>query len=121
MATSQKTASWGVTETSAGVTGVITDIEFAVESVTAPEENEVGSVINQTMYDVHKTANATVQVAAGTAIPKAGQAITFGSETMYVTSARLVENNKSYRKIMIAAESFALCSAVENATGITSS
>lgn len=119
MATTTKTASWGVTET-APITGVITDFEMSEEPVNAPEQNEVGSIINQTMHDIHKTASCTVQVAAGTAAPKAGSAITLGSETMYVTSARITENNTSYRKIAITAESYKHCNATEAATGIGS-
>lgn len=119
MATTTKTASWGVTETSP-ITGVITDFEMSEEPVNAPEQNEVGSVINQTMHDIRKSASCTVQVAAGTAAPKAGSAITFGNETMYVTSARITENNTSYRKIAITAESYKHCTATEPATGIGS-
>ena len=74
-----KLASWGITsglDAGAAVTGVVTDFESSAETVLAPEQNEVGSVINQTMYDKHFTCSCTVQVAAGTAAPKAGEAIT---------------------------------------------
>ena len=70
--TTTKTASWGVTTaigSDSPVTGVVTDYEDACEPVLAPEQNEVGSTINQTMYDKHYTCSFTVQVAASTAKP----------------------------------------------------
>lgn len=120
--TTTKTASWGVT-TAIGadspVTGVVTDYEDACEPVLAPEQNEVGSTINQTMYDKHYTCSFTVQVAASTAKPAAGSAITVGGTTWYVTSARITENNNSYRKIALQAERYVHCDATEAASGIT--
>lgn len=120
--TTTKTASWGVT-TAIGadspVTGVVTDYEDACEPVLAPEQNEVGSTINQTMYDKHYTCSFTVQVAASTAKPAAGSAISVGGTTWYVTSARVTENNNSYRKIALQAERYVHCDATEAASGIT--
>lgn len=120
--TTTKTASWGVT-TAIGadspVTGVVTDYEDACEPVLAPEQNEVGSTINQTMYDKHYTCSFTVQVAASTAKPHAGSAISVGGTTWYVTSARVTENNNSYRKIALQAERYVHCDATEAASGIT--
>lgn len=120
--TTTKTASWGVT-TAIGadspVTGVVTDYEDACDPVLAPEQNEVGSTINQTMYDKHYTCSFTVQVAASTAKPHAGSAITVGGTTWYVTSARVTENNNSYRKIALQAERYVHCDATEAASGIT--
>lgn len=119
-----KLASWGITsglDAGTAVTGVVTDFESSAETVLAPEQNEVGSVINQTMYDKHFTCSCTVQVAAGTAAPKAGEAVTLGSKTWYVTSARVTENNTSYRKIAVQAERYVLCTATEAATGIDAS
>lgn len=120
--TTTKTASWGVTTaigTDSPVTGVVTDYEDAGEPVLAPEQNEVGSTINQTMYDKHYTCSFTVQVASGTAKPEAGSAITVGGKTWYVTSARVTENNNSYRKIALQAERYVHCDATEVASGIT--
>ena len=120
--TTTKTASWGVT-TAIGadspVTGVVTDYDDAGEPVLAPEQNEVGSTINQTMYDKHYTCSFTVQVAASTAKPHAGSAISVGGTTWYVTSARVTENNNSYRKIALQAERYVHCDATEAASGIT--
>ena len=119
--TTTKTASWGVTTaigSDSPVTGVVTDYEDACEPVLAPEQNEVGSTINQTMYDKHYTCSFTVQVAASTAKPGAGTAITVGGKTWYVTSARVTENNNSYRKIALQAERYVHCNATEAASGI---
>ena len=120
--TTTKTASWGVT-TAIGadspVTGVVTDYDDAGEPVLSPEQNEVGSTINQTMYDKHYTCSFTVQVAASTAKPHAGSAISVGGTTWYVTSARVTENNNSYRKIALQAERYVHCNATEAASGIT--
>lgn len=119
--TTTKTASWGINSglsASSVVTGVVTDYEEASEPVLSPEQNEVGSVINQTMYDKHETCSFTVQVAAGTSKPDAGAAITVGGKSFYVTSARITENNVAYRKIAVQAERYALCDATEAATGI---
>ena len=120
--TTTKTASWGVTTaigTDSPVTGVVTDYDDASEPVLAPEQNEVGSTINQTMYDKHYTCSFTVQVAASTAKPAAGSAITVGGTTWYVTSARVTENNNSYRKIALQAERYVHCNATEAASGIS--
>lgn len=121
--TTTKTASWGVT-TAIGadspVSGVVTDYEDSCEPILAPEQNEVGSIINQTMYDKHETCSFTVQVAAGTAKPAAGAAVTVGGKTYYVTSARVTENNGAYRKISMQAERYVHCTATEAASGISS-
>lgn len=118
-----KTASWGVTtglDAQTTVSGVVTDWEDSAEPVLAPEQNEVGSVINQTMYDKHFTCSFTVQVKAATAKPKAGTAVTAAGKTWYVTSSRVTENNTSYRKIAVTAERYVHCTATEAATEISS-
>lgn len=121
--TTTKTASWGVSSglgANTVVSGVVTDFEDSCEPVLAPEQNEVGSTINQTMYDKHFTCSFTVQVAAGTARPKGGDSIQVNGKSWYVTSSRITENNTSYRKIAVTAERYVLCTATEAATGIGS-
>lgn len=118
MATTTATASWGV-GSEVPVTGVLTDFDSSEEPVLGPEQNEVGSVINQTKYDVRKTINCTVQVAAATAKPAAGAAFAVEGQTYYVTSSRIVENNTSYRKIQVTAEAYAHCTATQAAEGIS--
>lgn len=119
-----KWASWGIdTGLTAQevVAGVVTDFEDSSEPVLAPEQNEVGSTINQTMYDKHFTCSFTVQVKKGVAKPKAGDSITVANKSWYVTSARITENNTSYRKIAVTAERYVHCTATEVASGISSS
>ncbi len=99
--------------------GSCPDYEDACEPVLAPEQNEVGSTINQTMYDKHYTCSFTVQVAASTAKPEGGSAITVGGKTWYVTSARITASNNTYRKIALQAERYVHCDATEAASGIT--
>ena len=118
--TQMKTASWGVYARTDKVSGVITDFENSSEAVIAPEQNEMGSVINQTMYDMHKTISMTIQVKSTTTPPVVGSKISIDNNHYYVTSARVVESNSAYRKIAISAESFALCTETESATGIPS-
>lgn len=120
--TTTKTASWGVSTaigSDSPVTGVVTDYEDACEPVLAPEQNEVGSTINQTMYDKHYTCSFTVQVAKGTAKPDGGKQIAVNGENWYVTSSRVTENNNAYRKIAIQAERYVHCTATEAASGIS--
>lgn len=110
MATETGTASWGVTG-SAGVTGIVTDIDSGSEPVLAPEYNELGQVVKQTHYDTVTTATATIEVAAGTNPPAAGAQITINGVTGYVKSARVVESNQAYRKISVTVEKYSKCSA----------
>ena len=110
MATNTETATWGVTG-SAGVTGIVTDIDVNEEAQTAPEYNEVGAVVKQTHYDTHTTVTATIEVATTTALPTAGSQITIGGRTGYVRSARKVESNQAYQKISVTVERWQNCSA----------
>ena len=97
-----------------GVTGIVTDLERAAEAQVAPEYNEVGAVVKVTKYDVHTTLNATVEVAAGTQPPEAGNSITIDGKQGYVMNARVVESNQAYRKIVIQAEFWENCKQTSN-------
>lgn len=113
--TSTGSASWGVTGAVSGtgsVTGIITDIDDGAEAILAPEYNEIGQVVKQTHYDTKKTVSCTVEVAAGTAKPAPGTAITINGVAGYVLNSKLVESNQAYRKIQITAECYSNCSAV---------
>lgn len=110
-ATKAGNASWGVTGACSGVSGIVTSIEKNVEAVLAPEYNEVGQVVKNTHYDTKTTLNATVEVASGTDVPSVGTAITICGVSGYVTSARLTEDNQTYRKIAVTAECYINCSA----------
>lgn len=102
-------ASWGVTSTCTGVTGVVTSLEVATEGSLAPEQNEIGAVIKMTKYDDHTTMNATIEVASGTALPEIGKAISIGGKTGFVTKASVIEDNNAYRKISVTAEAYRNC------------
>lgn len=113
--TSTGTASWGVTGALSGtgsVTGIITDIDDGAEAILAPEYNEIGQVVKQTHYDTKKTVSCTVEVAAGTAKPAPGAAITINGVAGYVVNSKVVESNQAYRKISITAECYSKCTAV---------
>lgn len=116
-ATTSGTATWGVTSTCSGVSGIVTDIEVNEEAQTAPEYNEVGAVVKQTHYDTHTTVNATVEVAAGTSLPTSGSSITIAGKSGYVRTARLVESNQAYQKIAVTAERWANCAATTSPSG----
>ena len=116
MATNAGTATWGVTG-SAGVSGIVTDIEVNEEAQTAPEYNEVGAVVKQTLYDTHTTVTATIEVASGTSLPTIGAAISIGGKSGYVRSARKVESNQAYQKIAVTAELWTNCTATTAAGG----
>ena len=120
--TTTKTASWGITTPlgSAVVTGVITDWDDGDDAITAPEQNEKGSTINETQYDRHYTATMTVQVAALVNKPQSGKTVSVGSQTWFVRSARVTESNTAYRKIQVNLERWELCNAVEVTSGISS-
>lgn len=105
-------ASWGVTGSATGVTGIITSIEDGAEYIMAPEHNEIGQVVKQTKYDTQYSATFTVEVAAGTDIPNATTQVSVNSHTMYVKNARKLEDNNSYRRIQITAEAYENCSSV---------
>ena len=107
--TTQGVASWGVTGGCSGVQGIVTDLDENHESQMAPEYNEVGAVVKQTVYDEHVTMSCTVEVAAGTNVPEKGTAITINGKQGYLVSARLTESNKAFRKIAIQAEFWTNC------------
>lgn len=110
--TKQGLASWGVTGSATGVQGIITSIEDGAEYIMAPEHNEIGQVVKQTLYDTLKTATFTVEVAAGTDIPGKGTQCTVNGKSMYIKTARKLEDNNSYRRIQINAEAYENCTSV---------
>lgn len=111
-ATTSGIASWGVTGTAAGVSGIVTHIETERESILAPEYNELGAVVKQTLYDLHRTATVTVEVDAGTDLPDERDSITVAGVQGYVQRARLLEDNKAYRHIEVTIEAYNHCNSV---------
>lgn len=110
MAASTTKASWGVNGSVDKVSGVVTDLEIGHEAILGTQQNELGAVIQQTMYDKKTTMTATVEVASTINLPAHGAAVTIAGKAGYITSARLIENNTSYKKISITAEFYTNCS-----------
>lgn len=117
--TTRGNASWGVSDgtTVTNVTGVVTDIDVGEEPMMEPQRNEIGAVIKQTLYDRRAEVNVTVEVAAGTAKPKTGAAITIAGVQGYVTRSRVTESNSRYRAISITAEAYPYCKTVDDQGG----
>lgn len=111
-ATKSGIASWGVTGSATGVTGIITSIEDGAEYIMAPEHNELGQVVKQTAYDTQYSATFTVEVAAGTNVPSKTTQVTVNGRSMYVKTARKLEDNNNYRRIQITAEAYENCNSV---------
>ena len=87
--TVQGDASWGISSDTkvTNVDGVITDIDVGEDPQMEPQRNEIGAVIKQTLYDRRGEVNVTVEVAAGTAKPKTGTAITVAGVVCFTGSA----------------------------------
>jgi len=117
--TTRGTASWGVSDGTqvTGVSGVITDVDTGEEPMMEPQRNEIGAVIQQTLYDRRGEVNVTVEVAAGTVKPKTGTAITVAGVQGYVARSRVVESNSRYRAISITVEAYPHCRTVTDLGG----
>lgn len=117
--TTKGTASWGVSDGTqvTGVSGVVTDVDAGEEPHMEPQRNEIGAVIQQTLYDRRGEVTVTVEVAAGTAKPKTGTAITVAGVQGYVTRSRVVESNSRYRAISITLEAYPNCRTVTDLGG----
>jgi hypothetical protein len=118
--TNRGTASWGISDGTSvtNVSGVVTDIDVGEEPQMEPQRNEIGAVIQQTLYDRRGEVNVTVEVAAGTAKPKTGTAITVAGVQGYVTRSRVVESNQRYRAINITVEAYPNCKTVDDIAGM---
>ena len=117
--TNKGTASWGVSDGTqvTGVNGVITDVDAGEDPFMEPQRNEIGAVIQQTLYDRRGEVSVTVEVAAGTAKPKTGTSITVAGVQGYVTRSRVVESNQRYRAINITVEAYPNCKTVTDLGG----
>lgn len=118
--TTKGIASWGIQ--TAGVqsvcTGIVTSFESSADSVSAPEPNEIGTVIFQTHYDTTYSFTATLTIDAATAMPEIGKAITIDGRAFYVTGCRVTESNTDYRKISVTGSSSLKCTALTDAPGL---
>ena len=115
--TQTTTASWGVTSTGSNSnlpTGIVTDQDWGADPVLAPEYNELGQVIKQTLYDVVKTGTATIEVKSDVDLPDLEDQITIGDVTGYVKNVRLTESNQAYRKIVVTIECYSKCDEVDS-------
>ena len=117
--TTRGNASWGISDGTqvTNVNGVVTDIDVGEDPMMEPQRNEIGAVIKQTLYDRRGEVNVTVEVAAGTAKPKTGTAITIAGVQGYVTRSRVVESNSRYRAISITCEAYPNCRTVDDQGG----
>ena len=117
--TTRGNASWGIKDgvSVTNVPGVITDIDTGEEPQMEPQRNEIGAVIQQTLYDRRGEVNVTVEVAAGTAKPKTGTTITVDGVQGYVTRSRVVESNSRYRAISVTIEAYPNCKTVNDLGG----
>lgn len=117
--TNKGTASWGVSDGTqvTGVNGVITDVDAGEDPFMEPQRNEIGAVIQQTLYDRRGEVSVTVEVAAGTAKPKTGTSITVAGVQGYVTRSRVVESNQRYRAFNITIEAYPNCRTVTDLGG----
>lgn len=114
--TSYGVASWGISNGTSvsNVSGVITDFSETKDGSMGTEQNEVGAVIKQVVYDNKFTVNVTVVVAAGAQAPAYGSAVNIKGTKYYVTNSSVTENNMSFRKISITAERYQYCDKTVN-------
>ena len=117
--TTRGNASWGISDGTSitNVNGVITDIDVGEDPQMEPQRTEVGAVIKQPLYDRRGEVNVSVEVAAGTAKPQSGAAITVAGVQGYVTRSRVVESNQRYRVINITVEAYPNCKTVDDIAG----
>ena len=117
--TNRGTASCGISDGTqvTNVNGVVTDIDVGEEPQMEPQRNEIGAVIKQTLYDRLAEVNLTVEVAAGTAKPKTGTAVTAAGVQGYVTRSRVTESNQRYRAIALTIVAYPNCKTVDDQGG----
>jgi len=115
--------SWGVQDSVSNgiqnvVQGVVTGFSRDREAMTAPCENEIGQRIGERVYDYHAVGDTTVMVAAGTKTPASSSKIAIEGVNYICRRARIVENNKDYRKISLTLEAFGVDFSLVEANGI---
>lgn len=107
-------ASWGVTDSVSGVTGVVVGIDLRSEGAFITETDLYGRVCAVFMYDGTSTFTVDVQVKAGETWPSIGGQITVAGHAAYVKDVQQTESNSTYQKLHITAERTLLVSAAEN-------
>lgn len=97
-------ASWGVTDSVSGVTGVVVGIDLRSEGAFITETDLYGRVCAVFMYDGTSTFSADVLVKAGAMWPSIGAPINVAGYTAYVKDVQQTESNTAYQKLHITAE-----------------
>lgn len=109
-------ASWGVTDSVYGVSGVVVGIDLRSEGAFITETDLYGRVCAVFMYDGTSTFTVDVQVKAGAKWPTIGGPITVAGYVAYVKDVQQTESNAAYQKLHITAESTVL---VDEAVDVT--
>lgn len=121
--TTSHVASWGVREANTGTAilnilasdCVVLNVTKTNEPVMAPEHNEKGSVIGQSVYDMHTSVRMTCNVRAAVAVALNGYAkdlskvtavVTLDNVTYYATSLEVAESNSDYMKFNVSMERY---------------
>lgn len=107
-------ASWGVTDSVSGVTGVVVGIDLRSEGAFITETDLYGRVCAVFMYDGTSTFTVDVLVKAGSRWPSIGSQITVAGYSAYVKDVQQTESNTAYQKLRIAAERTVLVSYAED-------
>lgn len=109
-------ASWGVTDSVSGVTGVVVGIDLRSEGAFITETDLLGRVCAVFVYDGTSTFTVDVQVKAGVRWPSIGGPMTIAGYTAYVKDVQQTESNAAYQKLHITAERTVM---VTNAVDVT--
>lgn len=109
-------ASWGVTDSVSGVTGVVVGIDIRSEGAFITETDLYGRVCAVFMYDGTSTFTVDVQVKAGAMFPSIGYPITVAGHEAYVKDVQQTESNTAYQKLHITAERTIMVSNAEDVT-----
>jgi hypothetical protein len=117
--TTKGDAQWGISDGTSvdNVQGVVTDITVGKRTISEPQRNEIGSVIQQAFYDLETSITCTIEVAAGKKLPAAKDPITIAGESAYIESMEIVESNRAYRKFQITAKAFKNCDSLTDKLG----
>lgn len=109
-------ASWGVTDSVSGVTGVLVGIDIRSEGAFITETDLYGRVCAVFMYDGTSTFTVDVQIRAGASWPKIGSPMTVAGYSAYVKDVQQTESNTAYQKLHITAERTVNVSTAEDMT-----
>lgn len=106
-------ASWGVTSSATGVTGVITGIDLRSEGSFITETDLYGRICAVFMYDVISTFGVDVQVKAEESGPLVGSQILVAGNSGYVKDVQITERNNAYQVLHISVEKTSLTNSAQ--------